>query len=60
MAKTRSEIVKKSHKKLYITYCLRLRKDTDADLISHIGNERENGKTLAQVLRELWKGFKND
>lgn len=51
--KTSNEVKKRYEDKAYKKYLLRLRHDTDKELIKYIESEQEKGKQTTEIFREL-------
>lgn len=52
------EVIARSMKKIYNRYNIALRKDSDADLIKQIEDNKSLGIPPTETIRELWKVYK--
>ena len=49
---------KKWNRANYQTYTISLRKDRDAEIIEYIENEKQSGKGITELFREIFDVFK--
>ena len=55
---TSSEVKKRYNDKTYTRFQISLRKDEDAELIAYIEQAKQNGESVTEAIRKLYKKSK--